>query len=136
MPCSFYSSEPQVCGDKQCPYTNLFVAAFTGYISNQCTAAPEECIDNDNGQCSGSPANPVKCGTSFDCLYDKFCLAQAAGCNVNTDCCLPASKKTLAAILLANPLRHPYHVELLLENSVHTATDVLQVCNSISSSLS
>jgi hypothetical protein len=27
--------------------------------------------------------------SSFDCLYDKFCLDQAAGCDVNTDCCLP-----------------------------------------------
>lgn len=82
-----HSFEPQVCGDKQCPYDNLCVAQLAGYSADQCTAAPEECPDNDNGQCSGTPANPVNCGVTKQCPYENFCLAQAAGFDTSIDCC-------------------------------------------------
>ena len=49
---------------------------------------------------------------------------------------VPIAAKTLPAIPHANPTWRPSRVELLPANSVRTATNVLQVCNSISSSLS
>eukprot|EP00539_Tryblionella_compressa_P010938 CAMPEP_0178803564 /NCGR_PEP_ID=MMETSP0745-20121128/14548_1 /TAXON_ID=913974 /ORGANISM="Nitzschia punctata, Strain CCMP561" /LENGTH=404 /DNA_ID=CAMNT_0020462675 /DNA_START=92 /DNA_END=1306 /DNA_ORIENTATION=+ len=50
-------------------------------------AKAQNCASNDNGQCDFDPFNPVVCGPDKNCGYKNFCLAAAAGYDVEADCC-------------------------------------------------
>jgi len=50
-------------------------------------AQAQTCPSNDNGQCDFEPTNPYSCGADYTCAYSNRCLAEAAGFNIEADCC-------------------------------------------------
>lgn len=46
---------------------------------------PNECVNNDNGQCDLEPYNPVTCGETYsECGYDNYCLADVSNLSEGT----------------------------------------------------
>lgn len=127
------SFEPQVCGDSSCPYDNLCLADLAGYSADQCSAVPEECPDNDNGQCSGEPANPVKCGPGKQCLYANFCLARAANYDVDTDCCQDSRETVCASDIAPVSCGAPTGKQCPYDNQC-LASKCLTTCSNVCSS--
>ena len=59
-----------------------------GYDRSICDDIVQSCpVPDDNGSCDFEPTRPYKCGQDFNCLYTKDCLAEAAGFDVDEDCC-------------------------------------------------
>lgn len=61
--------------------TIVLTATILGFVHAQ------TCPSNDNGQCDFDPTNPYACGKDYECAYPKRCLAEAAGYNIEDDCC-------------------------------------------------
>jgi len=52
------SFEPLVCGEKECPYSNLCIAELAGYSSDQCSTPEDECPESTE-DCSTARRNLV-----------------------------------------------------------------------------
>jgi len=70
-----------------------------GYDPSICEDFEDTCPSNDNGQCDFEPNNPHVC---FGCSYENICLAEAAGYDIDNDCC--QSPNPSACGLIFQPL--------------------------------
>lgn len=93
------SFEPLVCGEKECPYSNLCIAELAGYSSDQCSAPEDECPES-NEDCSKEPSNPWACGPNR-CPYATTCDAKGAGFDVDADCCQDTRTTTVCPTIEA-----------------------------------
>lgn len=62
------------------------------------------------------PTNPYSCGTDFNCAYSNRCLAEAAGYNIDADCCqapMPSICGMIEDPLVCGTKQCPYANECL-----------------------
>ena len=93
------SFEPLVCGEKECPYSNLCIAELAGYSSDQCSTPEDECPESTE-DCSKEPSNPWACGPNR-CPYATTCDAKGAGFDVDADCCQDTRTTTVCPTIEA-----------------------------------